>query len=124
MKPDNKKFLKFVLLCFLTAWLAYSFYFLFTVVNGSSGDWYMGGIIMHLPFWFFAMLVGGLIVKILIPKKVTFLLEVLLMALLLLPVIYKPATGAFDYLVFPFNAVNYFLCLALLKKLRLRIIKS
>jgi hypothetical protein len=124
MKHDNKKFLKFVLLCFLTAWLAYSLYFLFTVVNGSSGNWYMAGIIMHLPFWFFAMLTGGLITKLQIPRKVTFVLEVLLIALLLLPLWYKPSDSIKGYYQIAFYIIDYLLCLALLKKLRARMIKS
>lgn len=112
-----------MLLCFLMAWLAYSLCFLFTVVNGASASWYVEGIIMHLPFWFFAMLIGGLITKLQIPRRVTFALEGLLIALLLLPLVYKPSGGLRDLYEVAFYITDYLLCLALLKKLRARIIK-
>lgn len=113
-----------MLLCFLTAWLAYSLYFLFGVAYAQPGTWYLYGFMLHMPLWIGALLIGGLVTLLQIPRKVTFVLEVLLIAMLLLPVVYKPAITAFDYLVLPFYAIDYLLCLALLKKLRARIIKS
>ncbi len=113
-----------MLLCFLMAWLAYSLSFLFTMLYGQPGtSGYFYGFMLYMPLWAGALLIGGLVKQLQIPRKVTFALGALLFAVVLLPLAYKPATAAFDYLVLPFYAIDYLLCLALLKKLVARITK-
>lgn len=130
MKPENKNFLKFCLLVFLTAVLAYSLFFVAALAYSqpmgaySLSQAYIFGFILHLPLWFGALLIAGLILKKPFPKKVTFILESLLFAMLLLPLILKDPREFFDTILLPYYAVDFLLCLALLLKLRVRVVKT
>jgi hypothetical protein len=130
MKPDNKKFLKFSLLVFLTAVLAYSLFFVVALaysVPMGAYNWihaYTFGFILHMPLWFGALLIAGLILKKPFPRKMTFILEALLFGLLLLPLALNNPREFFDYILLPYYAVDFLLCLALLLKLRMRVIKT
>lgn len=130
MKPENKNFLKFCLLVFLTAVLAYSLFFVSAIAYSqpmgsySKVSSYVYGFILHMPLWLGALLIAGLILKKPFPRKMTFILEALLFGLLLLTLILKDPREFFDYIVLPYYAVDFLLCLALLLKLRIRLIKT
>ncbi|MEL1245229.1 hypothetical protein AAEO56_13210 [Flavobacterium sp. DGU11] len=130
MKPENKNFLTFCLLVFLTAVLAYSLFFVSAMAYSqpmgsySKVSSYVHGFILHMPLWLGALLIAGLILKKPFPRKMTLILEALLFGLLLLPLILKDPRVFFDYIVLPYYAVDFLLCLALLLKLRIRLIKT
>jgi hypothetical protein len=129
MGPDNKKFLKFCLLLFLTATLAYSLYFLFELgwkgyhIGEFTAGYYFWGILLHVPWWIVGLYIAHQYLKISIPRKVTFLLEALLFGALLAPLVISTKQYPFDYVFIPFGIIDFFLCLALLTKLRLRLVK-
>ena len=128
MNADNKKFLKFCLLVFLTATLAYSLYFLFELgwkgyIGEFTADHYFWGVIVRAPWWMIGLFIADRLMKITISRKVTFLLEALLFGALLAPLVISTKQYPFDYVFIPFGIIDFFLCLALLTKLRLRLIE-
>jgi len=127
MNNDDIIFLKYMLLAFATAIIAFCLFCIFVSVYNFPGDarelWFYG-LLLHVPVWLAALVFGNLVLKIKIARKITFLLEVLVTIILLAPVIVKEIEKQGDYLLLPFYAVDYLLCLSLLSLLRRRIIKS
>lgn len=129
MTPENKKWLNYAGLVFLIAALAHSLFFTCALVwQQPMGtihltDAYLWGFLLHMPLWLAAFFICGLLFKRPFPRKIVFLLEALLFGLLLAPIVLSNPREQYDYIVLPFYAVDFFLCLALLIKLRIRLIE-
>lgn len=130
MHPLSRIFKSYLMLLLLTGMLAYSLFFLFEWAWSDfrtgkfTADFYFWGMILHTPWWMLGLFVSDRIFKIRIPKKFTFILEVLLFMILVIPVVSSPPLQLLDYLFFPYGVIDFFLCLALLLKLRMRVLNK
>lgn len=129
MKPDNEKFLRYLLLASLVTLLAICLMLAFhTSYRGTGflGDpgYIIYGFFLHGPVWLLFFLLADLVFKIRIPRPAVFVLEGLLFVLLLLPFVYDPSADAYNYIEIGYHIVDFLLCLALLTKLRLRLVKA
>jgi len=118
MKPENRIFLRYMIFVFIAAVIGYTLFYIFCLVYHSLMGFFSGaylyGFMLHLPVWVGALVFADLILKIKIHRKVTLLLEILLLTLLLAPIVSKKVIQYHDYLQLPFYAVDFFLCLSLL----------
>jgi len=118
MKPEDKIFLRYVPFVFIAAVTGYTFFYIFGLVYhrpmGFFSNAYLYGFMLHSPIWIAALLFANLVLKVKIHRKITLLLEVLLLTLLLAPIASDKILAYYEYLELPFYAVDFFLCLSLL----------
>lgn len=134
MKPENKQFIKYFGLVCAVYMLAQILLLLFLTVYSHSG---FSGMkisefitllftlfIFHGPVWIGLFLLADLVIKVRIPRKMTFVLEGLVFGFMLAPLVYTPSAEQYDYMEPVFYVIDFLLCLALLAKLRLRFVEK
>lgn len=130
MKHDNKQFLYFSGLAFLSALLAVTLFIICGYAwqqpmgSRNIADVFLMFFILHLPVWFIVLLISGIAVKKAIPDKAIYIAALLLLCFLITPLILSKVIVLYDNMVIAFYAADFFFCLAILLKMKNRMITA